>query len=281
MSFAFSKRYAFLALGLLAALVVALGLSAGGVAAFDQPSAQISGVVSGEQIVYSVSITNPDPQAVGPVFIAAKIPDGSTFDEATATPAGAQFVGVQDGNAVWLADAIPPAGSLGPFSYRVNIVTRPTGTAWAFIHWQAPEEGTYVTPSASFESALAAAAPRRGCQACHAGQYSLAHEAETRGGENHPPVPADATVANCLTCHAAGTGARANLGVAAPINLRDIAHPSHMFSATFTDRYAGNCFSCHNVQGDGSWVLLSERLSVNEKGIPLNPPVTGIPATGP
>jgi len=136
---------------------------------------------------------------------------------------------------------------------------------------------------------------RRGCPACHVlvdqekGNYTLpfeAHErAEARGGE-HPDVAPDGTsikptdevnVTVCLECHASGTGDRANKGNIAPLSLRDIVHPAHMYSPTFKFHYGGNCFTCHNVNGTGEFELLTEKVDVNEKGVP-NPdelPIAG------
>lgn len=127
---------------------------------------------------------------------------------------------------------------------------------------------------------------RRGCPACHVlvdsetGQYTLPYEAHERAearGEEHPEVAPDGTslaateevnVTTCLQCHAAGTGDRAGKGVIAPLALRDIVHPAHMYSQWFKLHYGGNCFTCHNVDGEGNWELLTEKVEVNEKGVP-------------
>jgi mono/diheme cytochrome c family protein len=127
---------------------------------------------------------------------------------------------------------------------------------------------------------------RRGCPACHVlvdeetGGYTLPFEAHERAearGEEHPEVAPDGTslavteevkVTTCLQCHAAGTGDRAGKGVIAPLSLRDIVHPAHMYSQWFKLHYGGNCFACHNVDGEGNWELLTEKVEVNEKGVP-------------
>lgn len=163
----------------------------------------------------------------------------------------------------------------------------PTGPAGALTEEQA----------ATLEKAggLAEAVPfpalehvSRGCPACHVlvdpevGSYTLAYEAferaEARGNE-HPAVfePTDeVNVTTCLTCHAAGTGEREGMGNVAPLSLRDIVHPAHMGSQYFKLHYGGNCFTCHNVNGEGEWELLSEAVDVNEKGVP-NPDNLPIP----
>jgi len=58
------------------------------------------------------------------------------------------------------------------------------------------------------------------------------------------------------------------MGVAAPLALRDIVHPAHMSSQVFKLHYGGNCFTCHNVNGEGEFELLTEAVEVNEKGVP-------------
>jgi mono/diheme cytochrome c family protein len=134
----------------------------------------------------------------------------------------------------------------------------------------------------------------RGCPACHAlvdeetGGYTLPFEAHERAevrGEEHPEIAPDGTslavteevrVTTCLQCHAAGTGDREGMGVIAPLSLRDIVHPAHMTSQWFKLHYGGNCFTCHNVNGNGEFELLTEMVDVNEKGVP-NPDNLPIP----
>lgn len=136
--------------------------------------------------------------------------------------------------------------------------------------------------------------PRRGCPACHVlvdpetGKYTLPYEAHERAevrGRKHPDVAPDGTslaptelvsVKTCLLCHAPGTGAREGKGVMAPLALRDIVHPAHMGSQFFKIHYGGNCFTCHNVDGEGTFELLTEAVDVNEKGVP-NPDKLPIP----
>lgn len=139
---------------------------------------------------------------------------------------------------------------------------------------------------------------RRGCPACHVledeetGAYTLPFEAHERAearGEEHPEVAPDGTslapteevkVTTCLQCHAAGSGDRTGKGVIAPLSLRDIVHPAHMYSQWFKLHYGGNCFTCHNVDGEGNWELLTERVEVNDKGVP-DPGALPIPGAVP
>jgi hypothetical protein len=126
----------------------------------------------------------------------------------------------------------------------------------------------------------------RGCPACHVlaneetGQFTLAYEAHERAearGMEHPEVAPDGTslavtelvnVTTCLECHAPGTGNREGMGVVAPLALRDIVHPAHLSSQYFKLHYGGSCFSCHNINGEGEFEVLTEAVSVNEKGVP-------------
>lgn len=139
--------------------------------------------------------------------------------------------------------------------------------------------GNYIQASVSvkLDNATArrmAAAPRRGCLACHAlvdpktGKYTLAYEAEERAaarGAKHPELPLDTTYETCMSCHASAANGK---GVAAPLSMRDIVHPSHIFSGIFEDRYNGSCFTCHNISADGKYQVLVQKVSTNEKGVP-------------
>ena len=128
----------------------------------------------------------------------------------------------------------------------------------------------------------------RGCPACHAlvneetGAYTLAYEAYERAearGHEHPDLfaPTDEViVTTCLQCHTAGVGEREGKGNIAPLSLRDIVHPAHSSSQRFDLYYGGSCFTCHNVNGEGEFELLTEKVDVNEKGMP-NPDKLPIP----
>lgn len=125
------------------------------------------------------------------------------------------------------------------------------------------------------QEAMTPVEPRRGCPACHQGHYSLKNEAEEKGGAVHSGLADDAGVNECLNCHAPGTGDREGKGVVAPISLRDIVHPAHMGSKIFVNRYMGNCFTCHNVDGTGEFQVLTQAVTVDEKGIPETLPIPG------
>lgn len=141
---------------------------------------------------------------------------------------------------------------------------------------------------------VVAVEPKRGCPACHTlvdaktGKYTLSYEAHERVEARkraHPDVAPDGTpikstdnpnVKTCLLCHAPGTGAREDKGKIAPLMLRDIVHPAHMGSQYFKIYYGGSCFTCHDVDGEGKFLLLTEKVDTNEKGVP-NPEKIPIP----
>ncbi len=135
--------------------------------------------------------------------------------------------------------------------------------------------------------------PRRGCPACHAlvnatsGQFTLAYEAHVRTAARNRTHPAfqptdNPNVTECFTCHAPapGNGTNAGKGVAAPLALRDIVHPAHMGSQIFKMELGGSCFSCHNVDAQGNWLILSQQVDTNDKGVP-NPDKIPIPGAVP
>ncbi len=139
--------------------------------------------------------------------------------------------------------------------------------------------------------------PKRGCTSCHvlvdpeSGRYTLSYEAhersEVRHGEDmHPDVAPDGTdisatssagLDTCLLCHASDPVT--DRGVNAPLALRDIVHPAHMTSQVFKVHYGGNCFTCHNVDGQGNFDVLGEAIELNDKGVP-EPQVANIVVGG-
>jgi hypothetical protein len=135
--------------------------------------------------------------------------------------------------------------------------------------------------------------PSRGCPACHSlvnsttGQYTLAYEAHAATAARNSTHPAfqptdDPNVTECFPCHAPApaNSTRAGKGTVAPLMLRDIVHPAHMTSQIFKVELGGNCFSCHDVDGEGNFLILSEKVDTNNKGVP-NPDKIPIPGAIP
>lgn len=135
--------------------------------------------------------------------------------------------------------------------------------------------------------------PNRGCTSCHVkvmpnGGFTLAFEAAVAAGEDgnaHPTkspsgvsiTPQDQTGPQpCLECHGAGSGARVFNGTQSKYSLRDIVHPAHLFSKIFTEEFTGNCFSCHNVDAEGEFDILSQKVDVNVHGVPQTIPIPGL-----
>ncbi len=135
--------------------------------------------------------------------------------------------------------------------------------------------------------------PRRGCPACHAlinattGFATLAYEAHAATAARNRTHPAfqptdNPNVTECLPCHAPApaNSARAGKGTVAPLALRDIVHPDHIGSQVFKVYYGGSCFTCHNIDGEGNWQILTQQLDTNDKGVP-NPDNIPIPGAIP
>jgi hypothetical protein len=49
-----------------------------------------------------------------------------------------------------------------------------------------------------------------------------------------------------------------------------------MGSQTFKLHYGGDCFTCHNIDENGEYQLLTQAVDVNDKGVP-NPDKLPIP----
>lgn len=266
---------------ILLALAFVVGAAASPWAQTPGLSAEMTAQASEFRVVYSITLKNSSSSAVGDIFVAGQIPLGASFVEATATPAGCAFKAVEDGNAVWLCNQVAANGKLGPLSYKVSVSGKDAGPAHAWISWKSPSEGNTITTDVTWDL-ITLNLPKRGCTDCHTlrdtttGAVTIAYESKVRGGPNHPKIDFEATVETCLTCHAPGTGDRENMGVVAPKMLRDIVHPAHMNSPSFTGTYKGNCFTCHNVDGQGRFTLLGTKLDKDFRGIPKSVPVQGI-----
>jgi uncharacterized repeat protein (TIGR01451 family) len=271
-------------------LVLASFLTAGAAPADQSAGVSVSmtgAIEPGGGIVdYSVTVTNGSASGISGLYVTGSIPEGTKFSAASATPAGASFKGVEDGAAAWISGPIAAGAKAGPFTYKVTVTEAPAGPAHAWIHWTSPSDGSAASSNVSWQDAIEAGGPKRGCLSCHVvvdktrGNYSLAFEAEERAkvdyGVDHPNIAPDGTsmkptdqngVKTCLLCHKPSES-DPQKGVGAPITLRDIVHPAHMFSTTFVEHYQGTCFTCHNVRGNGDFELLGDHVVTNEKGVP-------------
>ncbi|MBI4321774.1 MAG: hypothetical protein HY675_25050 [Chloroflexi bacterium] len=279
-----NKRRIILSLGAL--LIVALAMSvAVAKISWSADSAELevsmSAMAAEFRHTYTINLNNGSTSDVSDVYVAGRIPEGSTFVEATGTPAGTTFMGQQGDVAAWLVPSVKAGSKVGPFSYKVSVSGRYGGSANAWVGWKSPSPGSAASEPVAFADVVVDG-PKRGCPACHVlrdantGSVTIAYEAMLRGGPNHPRLSFDTTVDQCLGCHAPGTGARQDMGTVAPKMLRDIVHPVHMNSPGFTNNYKGNCFTCHNVNGAGQFTLLGSKLYTDFRGIPSESPVKGI-----
>ncbi|MBI4498863.1 MAG: hypothetical protein HY689_13305 [Chloroflexi bacterium] len=103
-------------------------------------------------ITSTFTIVNGTDAEVREVYIAGKVPAGTDFAGVVATPEGSGFRGFEAAGtslqaAVWLAERIPAHSSLGPFTYRVTLTgDAVTAASQVWVRWQAPSEGTVVSP---------------------------------------------------------------------------------------------------------------------------------------
>ncbi len=248
-------------------LVIALVLAVVAIAAFasltlaQAPTAAITAPATGATVSGKVDIVGTAAGAnFGYYKVEFKTPSQWVLTDGTAQ----HTVAVSNGKLVtWDTTAIPDG------SYDVRLLV-------------ADQAGQYVTTQVTVKvdnttAQAQAAAPRRGCTACHTqiapdGRYSLAWEAanavQSMGG-THPTLPNGfkSTEQDCLTCHA--SQATGDAGVGAPLSLRAIVHPVHMFSTIFSSEFHGNCFSCHDVDGAGKFAVITDKMNVNALGVPV------------
>ena len=248
-------------------IVIALVLAVVALAAFasfalaQAPTAAITAPTTGATVSGKVDVMGT---AAGPNFGYYKVEFNSASQWVLTDGVAQHTTAVTNGKLVtWDTTATPD----GNYALRLLV---------------ADTSGQYLTTqiSVTVNNAAAraqAAAPRRGCTACHTqiapdGRYSLAWEAANAAqalGLTHPTLPNGfkSTEQDCLTCHASqSTG---DAGVAAPLSLRAIVHPAHEFSDIFTSEFHGNCFSCHDVDGSGKFTVITNKMNVDSLGVPL------------
>lgn len=85
----------------------------------------------------------------------------------------------------------------------------------------------------------------QGCPSCHKKtddkDYRLS--TEVKGIANHPTVPEDATVKDCMPCH----------GDQSERPFKKVLHRVHIVEGQhYTDRYDKNCINCHQIGDDGT-----------------------------
>lgn len=284
----FLRNRRFLVIVSTLAVVAALAIP---VAAMALPAAQTAPAVKVEMTAsplengvatYQIFVTNNSSESIEGLAINVPLPAGTQMQSSYAGSPGMLPASMTTTGLQWVHGGLTAGETTGPYAFVVGTSQTSIPAVNAVVTWTGPVAGSAASTSvAAMAPAAPAQPPRRGCFACHAPgtTHNLVEEADSRAeaaGFVHPPLAEDVTTETCLTCHGSGTGDREGLGTSARLSLRDILHPSHMSSAIFTQRYAGNCFTCHNVQADGTFILLNDKLETNVKGLPTNPPVTGI-----
>ena len=111
-------------------------------------SVSISGWESDDSVTYEVVIRNTGKTAIGNVYVAGSIPNGTAFSSITNTPSGTGFLSSDGGSAAWVAPSIPAGGIVGPFGYKVSKDKSSDLTVVGFAHWLSPSNGTAATPPA-------------------------------------------------------------------------------------------------------------------------------------
>jgi len=86
-----------------------------------------------------------------------------------------------------------------------------------------------------------------GCATCHVKKddkdYTLA--AEVKQFPNHPTLPPDATVKNCVACH----------GPTSERPLGRILHVGHLKGNVYPKKYDSNCINCHRMADNGDMAV--------------------------
>lgn len=145
-------------LWLLSALVVLVsGLAVTATAAgqtVDQNSlvvrVEVSVGIVDDTVSYVVNLRNESTSEIGNIYLAGSIPEGTLPLKAASTPAGAWFRGFEAAGtplhaAVWLIDRVPAKSVAGPFIYQVNKDKAKDLSAFGWVHWANPSEGTAIS----------------------------------------------------------------------------------------------------------------------------------------
>lgn len=175
-------------------------------------SVEMSVGVADNALVYSLTLRNTGSSDIGQIFIAGSVPAGALTLDAVNTPVGAWFKGFEApgtplSSAVWLAERIPANGTLGPFIYRVEKGEAFDLSAYAWVHWRLPLDGTVrsadVNPVSTPVLGMALGQRFHNIHAVRLGlQCSLCHV--PRVEEYQDPLAQVFNLADrgaCLTCH--------------------------------------------------------------------------------
>lgn len=101
---------------------------------------------NGNSITYNIMVVNKSAAAMGNVYIAAKVPQGTKFNAVRNSPEGSTPGQLQGSTVVWLTTAVAAKGKQGPFSYNVTATAPDVGPANAWARWLSPSEGTATSP---------------------------------------------------------------------------------------------------------------------------------------
>ena len=276
-----ARKYGIIAFGLLIllAIVVAVPAMAGPSGSAAAPTIMLSQEASEFRVVVTADVSNAMTSDMQNTFIAISVPSGGRFQEVVTTPAGCSGFGAAGGAAGWSCPSIP-AGNSVKFAYKYSVSGKEAGPVYAWMRWGGASAGTMTSDQVSFAKAKVNL-PKRGCKDCHelrdanTGAVTIAYEALVRA-TNHPKISFDTTLEGCLNCHKPDPSGD-NTGIIAPKMLRSIVHPAHLNSPAFIGTYKGNCFTCHEVDGNGKFTTLYEAIDTDFRGIPNVPGTMGVP----
>ncbi|MBI2303314.1 MAG: DUF11 domain-containing protein [Chloroflexi bacterium] len=102
---------------------------------------QMSALASGDEIVYTINLTNSGSTSINHIYIAGLVPEGTTFVATIQTPTKSWFRGKEGNSAIWLSEVVPANGAQGPFKYKVKVTGASVSSAHAWVRWLLPTDG--------------------------------------------------------------------------------------------------------------------------------------------
>lgn len=154
-----------------------------------------------ETASYIITLQNMSSSEIANVYVAGSVPEGAKTLDATSTPRGSWFRGFEAAGtplhaAVWLIDRIPANSTVGPFIYRVSKGQASDMSAFGWIHWLAPTEGSAISSVAKLASGQLATAMAQGRPSASTSSVLTT----VLGGRFHE-IHASKQGLQCTTCH--------------------------------------------------------------------------------
>lgn len=185
------------------------------------------GVVE-DTVSYMVTLRNTSSYQIANVYLAGSVPEGAATLDAVGTPLGSWFRGFEAPGtplhaAVWLIDQIPGNTTMGPFTYRVSKGQASDMSAFAWVHWLDPAEGSAISSVAKLTSAQLVTSAAQGRPTASSSSVLTT----ALGGRFHE-IHTGGQALQCTTCHV----------------QKDVAYDDPMAQVSNpVDKNA--CLSCH------------------------------------